>query len=241
MKSFLQKRDKLLTVIGAFLVFATFLMREGAKEHLKEVADSRAAVENTYKSSETLRYTTDVQLSYEIRDAINTLPEGTWNLTGEKQDRAYLELLSKLLPLAPKYISSSEYELRELATIVQKLDEPYGVGLGVIGERKQLQALEAQYDKMPHLTAQELLDKKNENKAREVLRQAREAYPAFIELTNNIGPMRRAVLTEAAREKKQAEDWYQCRKWASYVFYTIGWGLGLIGKIYGVGGAAVGQ
>jgi hypothetical protein len=240
-KSFLQKRDKLLTVIGAFLVFATFLMREGAKEHLKEVADSRAAVENTYKSSETLRYTTDVQLSYEIRDAINTLPEGTWNLTGEKQDRAYLELLSKLLPLAPKYISSSEYELRELATIVQKLDEPYGVGLGVIGEWKQLQALEAQYDKMPHLTAQELLDKKNENKAREVLRQAREAYPAFIELTNNIGPMRRAVLTEAAREKKQAEDWYQCSKWASYVFYTIGWGLGLIGKIYGVGGAAVGQ
>src|SRR5271154_1439402 len=110
-KSFLQKRDKLLTVIGACLVFGTFLVREGAKENLKEVADSRAAVENTYLSSETLRYTADVELSYEIRDAINTLPEGTRNLTGDKLDRAYLELLSKLLPLAPKYISSTEYEL----------------------------------------------------------------------------------------------------------------------------------
>jgi hypothetical protein len=240
-KSFLQKRDKLLTVIGAFIVFATFLLKEGAKEHLKEVADSRAAVENTYISSETLRYSADVQLSYEIRDAINTLPEGTWNLTGEKQDRAHLELLSKLLPLVPKYISSTEYELRELATIVQKLDEPYGVGIGVIREWKQLQALEALYDKMPHLAPQELLDKKNENEATEVLRQAREAYPALIEFTNDIGPMRRAVLTESAREKKQAEDWYRWSKWASYLFYTIGWGLGLIGKIYGVGGVAAGE
>src|ERR1700680_1487889 len=112
-KSFLQRRDKLLTVVGAIIVFLTFMVKDGAKEQLKEVAYARAATEGIYTSSETFLYTADVELSYQIRDAINSLPEETRNLPRERQDRAYLELLAKLLPLVAKYISHTEYDLRE--------------------------------------------------------------------------------------------------------------------------------
>lgn len=41
----------------------------------------------------------------------------------------------------------------------------------------------------------------------------------------------------AESEKKERDKWYKRTTWASYGFYILGWGIGLLGRIYGVEGA----
>jgi hypothetical protein len=44
------------------------------------------------------------------------------------------------------------------------------------------------------------------------------------------------VLAEATKERKAREKVVNATTWGSYVLYTLGWGLGLAGRVYGVGG-----
>jgi hypothetical protein len=46
------------------------------------------------------------------------------------------------------------------------------------------------------------------------------------------------VLAEAARERKQRERILDISTWMSYILYTLGWGLGLAGRVYGVSDVA---
>src|SRR5262249_8677117 len=47
----------------------------------------------------------------------------------------------------------------------------------------------------------------------------------------------RDVLAEAAKERKARETIVSATTWLSYILYTLGWGLGLAGRLYGVSGA----
>ena len=43
----------------------------------------------------------------------------------------------------------------------------------------------------------------------------------------------RDVLAEATKKRKERQKIVNATTWASYVLYTLGWGLGLVGRVYG--------
>ena len=55
---------------------------------------------------------------------------------------------------------------------------------------------------------------------------------------DRISKLESGVLSEAPKYREEQERRYAWWNKASYWLYSLGWGLGFIGKIYGVEGAA---
>jgi ABC-type Na+ efflux pump permease subunit len=234
-KRFLRKRDRLLTVIGAIIVFVMFMVREGAREHLKEVADTVAAAESSYALSETIESAVDADVNLEFKEAAKAVIQETNNPAVLFNRRAaYARIMAKTLPLAPRYLIRLQYSLKELADVADVLKDADGLKSHVREESRLLKVLEDDYDKLPRMTVEEMHDSKNEEKATEAIQGFITMSGTFMTFTLNLDPLHHDVLAEAERQKQQAETWFKWCTWGSYVLYSIGWALGLVGKIFGV-------
>jgi hypothetical protein len=61
--------------------------------------------------------------------------------------------------------------------------------------------------------------------------------PVNVRISNEYRQLKRDLIDVAQRERDRTERFYEVSKWSAIVFYTIGWGLGLRGKVYGGTGA----
>jgi len=56
------------------------------------------------------------------------------------------------------------------------------------------------------------------------------------EVSLKIEKLKNAVLGDAEQTKKSEEQSYGVFTWISYILYSLGWGLGLVGRVYKVEG-----
>jgi hypothetical protein len=237
-KRFLKRRDRLLTVVGAIIVFVTFIIREGAREHLKEVADLLGGAQSTYTLLDNIAYATTNDMSSEsfgfittLNDMLPTLQHANW----DEIEIAMRQLLFKSQSIFPRFLSISDFRLQQLSSLTEVLKNGQTLELRVSKQLKRVEELQTDFAKMPRLTPTDIADQKNK-KAAATMEQFIAAMPTLEEFLNELVPLQNDVVSEARKEKEGAERWYTRCTWASYFLYTLGWGLGLIGKVYGVGG-----
>jgi hypothetical protein len=236
-KRFLKRRDRLLTVVGAIIVFVTFIIREGAREHLKEVADLLGAAQTTYTLLDNIAFATTNDMSAEafgfmttLNGMLPTLQHANW----DEIEIAIRQLLFKSQSIFPRFLSISDFRLQQLSSVTEVLKNGDAMKLRISMQWKRVEELQTDFAKMPHLTSSDIADPKNK-KVTAALEQFIAAMPTCEEFLRELLPLQNDVVSEARKEKEGAERWYTRCTWASYFLYTLGWGLGLIGKVYGVG------
>ena len=162
------------------------------------------------------------------------MPVGVWRVSqayaGVEQTRETIQLLGQSLatitPLAQKLPKDEkrDAELVECTKLVAQTRDDYLTAENVLKDV----LTRAQSSKSD-------LTKADEQRAESVAG----AYVAVEQQAAvRIAALESGVLSEAPKYREEQEHRYAWWNKASYWLYSLGWGLGLIGKIYGVDGVA---
>jgi hypothetical protein len=234
-KTFLQKHQQLFVFIGALIVFGTFLIREGFREYLKSIVESEGDTAKLF----ILRF--DERINFlEIRKLYGMLEEHMGNDPATRARRGYETADPNLYSAAIKENAARLDRDRAWIENIRQLV----VATGVKGDiNKDIDAAEK------HRT--DLLDRGEKSvrfmhafakaDAARMTKVSQNGYESVIsfqteieELDATIGGIAQRALESAEKQRIRAERWYGRCSIASYILYVIGWGLGLIGKLYGV-------
>ena len=235
---FIKKHKRWFTFVGAFVVFATFVTKEVVRDNLKDVVSAFENAQTTFAlRDQNARMTTMIT---EIRTRVVALndkslpkmPLGVWRVSqayaGVEQTRETIQLLGQSLdivtPLAQKLPKDEkrDVELVECTKLIDQTRDDYLKAQTVLKDV----LTRAQSSKRD-------LTKEDEQRAESVAG----AYIAVEQqAADRISALESGVLSEAPKYREEQERRYAWwNKW-SYYLYSLGWGLGLIGKIYGVEG-----
>jgi hypothetical protein len=237
---FIKKHKRWFTFVGAFIVFATFVAKEVVRDDLKDVVSGFENAQTTFAlRDQNMGMTTTMT---EIRTRVVALsdkslpkmPGGVWRVSQAyavvEETRETVELLRQSLvtitALAQKLPKDEkrEAELVECTKLVAQTRDDYGKALDVLKDV----LTRAQASKRDLTKEDEQRMVSAETAYIEVQRQAALRIAAF----------ESGVLSEAPKYREEQEYRYAWWNKASYWLYSLGWGLGLIGKIYGVEGGA---
>jgi hypothetical protein len=239
-KVFIKDPKHWFPFIGAVVVFATFIVKEGVRDNLKDVVSSFENAQTTFTlRDQNVRMTT---MMTEIRTHVVALndkslpkmPVGVWRASqayaGVEQTRETVELLGQSLetitPLAQKLPKDEERDT-ELVECMKLLAQTRDDYLKTETVLKDI-LTRAQSSKRD-------LTKEDEQRAS----SAAGAYIAVEQQAAvRIAALESGVLSEAPKYREEQEHRYAWWNKASYYLYSLGWGLGLVGKVYGVEGVA---
>lgn len=207
---------KLLTFVGAIIVFGTFIVKDGMRERLRDATDRLTRVQDLYTiradivqlagkvDSITIRrsrflnqheYPDPPPKKKDIEEA------GEWIEDEVETDRLMFDNQSTLLDTLP--LPHRSETISEMAGAQAKLDELMDISSkGLYGPG----------------AAKNLLN-------------SLDVGQQFI---NHFNWARWNISEEATEAKETAEHRYSLFTWASYFLYTLGWGLGLVGRLVGV-------
>jgi hypothetical protein len=223
-------RRYFLTIVGALIVFGTFVFKEAFRDYLKDRADSVTAAETQFILEQEIGGVSEQLLGIERQlNSSNTTGEGRQsddNYANDIQreirmlEERELDLgitFDRISRLIEKFPSSSGW--------LQKSREDMGATLGTF--HKHIERLKEQ-------------SKKEAEKA-ETLTMLRlcEVEVAAVEVP--VAAYGGHVL-EAAREQQDGlESLYRICTIASYILYTVGWALALFGRLYWIDGLVGGE
>lgn len=227
-RAFARSHNRLLTFVGALIVFFTFVIKEGLREHLKDLVDSIDSAQTFYtvrsdsqnlsaKLSDLQQHLAD--LEDEVSSRNNKSGDGSQDdpaiRTGAvKSALDALEVsLDNMSHLAGKLPEAPTYE-KTIAALQQKIDQTYST-------------LEED------VSSQEGLDEFRQTPETEIEARARL-------LSHQVDSAASALLQDAGKEQARREHYFEVCTWISYGLYVIGWGVGLLGRILGVGELDIG-
>jgi hypothetical protein len=224
LKIFFGKHRRLVTFIGALIVFVTFVIKDGLREQLKDLVSSIDSAESVFA----------------IRN--DTATTAMWLQRLQEQ----VDWIAEKIKLKGTSYSGDMVErMHSSLEIINEVHESLDVSLGNISQL---------LEKVPGQQQNEKKHKEIEDRLRD-LREQREALLMIftrepMSILWKIAPLlsetqkasddtrqfAKDVLAEATKERKQRERVVNATTWTSYVLYTLGWGLGLAGRVYGVDG-----
>jgi len=226
-KSFFQKHGRLLSFVGALIVFTTFIVKDAIREHLKDLVDAVNSAEEAYRNETSIalvsKQIVDLELQLDsFEKAMQFHRSAVTERTMANRDAATttkfmlenLETLNNTLPTGATFRG----RINDHKTILQKLEE----GLLELDRRSQATGL---YEK--RTTGEEDTAKRLNN-------------GVWAEYWLFVIPMGDKVLAEANEAKKRREIYYKACTAASYMLYALGWSLGLAGRLFSVEGLVSG-
>jgi hypothetical protein len=226
-RAFLKKRAHLLTFVGALIVFFTFVTKEGIVEHWKDTVSAVDTAEYRFRTS-----SISMEILGHVFGNANTL-ERIENKVNGQGDLNHARLEEEHINLG------RNYEQLMLASDLLK----------------KLPANSQDSDRLSQLLAESNQFNDAINAAAERLEGAGAGPPDPVRTTTEIMPLTlrgmafeksaadfvHAVRERAVEERDKDERYLKYATWASYVLYTLGWGLGLFAKLYGVEGVGAGE
>ena len=106
--------------------------------------------------------------------------------------------------------------------------------------KKKREQMGKRLDSIPRLSKAELNARSRGNQEDRVF-QIIEGFKAYSRASDEyyklLADSEDKALDEAKKERERAESWYKRSTVASYFLYTLGWGLGLVGKLFGSDGS----
>jgi hypothetical protein len=239
-RKFFHKHERLLTFVGGIIVFATFVMREGVLERLREASSAVREVQSAFHVSEVTTTASSVAgWPGEIIERAERLDKGTYyDEDEEKAQKAEVEDILEVRPFLRRALTQWNWNLDERSRLAEILPD----GQLRKDEIKKLQdetknVTEA-FDRIPRLSVAEFRAKRGTEEAteRQAIGEAFESFSnVFEKQLRKQMYVSNAIDNELQARKTRAERWYKRSTVASYFLYSLGWGLGLVGKIYGFG------
>jgi hypothetical protein len=202
LKRFMRNRNRLLTYVGAFIVFGTFVVKDGLREHLRDAAGSISAASNVFAiredNIETRLELADLKKNLADKDAANR----SWSdvrVVQTKSQQMYYSLG------AVAYLIETTHDEEDVPRITVLDQELTKIRFGSLDLNMSPSTVSAL-----SLSA------------------------SALEL--QLAQFEDEVMQHARLKLQRKQELYDIFTWVSYVLYAIGWGLGLVGKLYGVDG-----
>lgn len=227
----LRRHNRVLTFVGALVVFGTFIMKDIMRENFKDLVDSLDKAESIYlvradiRHLETKLYTPQGDprqlLKQQLEQSLITQQGGLdallkhGNRIRDENNSRSLEL-ENILEFSAKLHSHEIEDLKRNTQLAR-------VSLDNELQQWRDDLMKSNYDSETpgsrnHLLAV-TLPKMWEEERR---------------LDTHIDALERAVLEEGRKLKSKNEYWYKIATRASYFFYGLGWALGLFGRLVDV-------
>jgi hypothetical protein len=232
---FFQEHERLLTFVGAIIIFATFVMREGVREYLRSTSEAMHAAQTIYSNmTDTIESTTLSGVPANILEKFHDLAQDDYDEHPTDKATDILEVR----PFLYKELVGTKLVMNETLRFVSALPDPWDKDGDVRGLDNKFDNEEDLYDGIPRLSKAQFLSEPP--KARDVERGVIEReYAAFsadhAELEKELSSLTKGFVNEAEEKKVTAERWFRVATIASYILYSLGWGLGLVGKLCGLG------
>jgi hypothetical protein len=227
-----KKHAHLLVFVGASVVFFTFVAKEGLAEHWNHIAESIDKAEITYSTQKKL---TDLERSMTYF--------------------RFLIVLQINLEKTHKQSSYTAEEMRRETSLMDRIDDEL-INLNILEDvlseddanRRASEALRRDYRaasvklKSIQGTWGTLLssDEKDEYEPNMAIMQALAASSSG-DLAQRVDTLINKTLSDARERKKRNARFSKWAWWISTALFTLGTGLGLLGKLYGVPEAAGGE
>ena len=231
MGSRLERRFKthahLLVFTGALVVFLTYVIKEGLGDHWKATAEAVKEAQYMYavngQRSGTNLWVT--QLQRDIRE------NDMWNGSGKRRIEATKRFMSDdyMLLTAISNLSNIRILISDMNTLTAILpnNDPKIKEVDNLGNDAD-QLRKDQFE-----CAQELRKEGNKRTEQLLLK-----YTASVDGTNAIQIrttfLQRDLMEEAEHIKNKEARYSRISWWISAFLFAVGWGLGLLGKLYGM-------
>jgi hypothetical protein len=244
--AYFRRHNRLLTYLGAFIVFATFVVREGIREHLKELTDSIDVAQNVF-----VVRVDNIETNYALGGlrrqmaAIKDAPsagkarEDLFDAAARELEvsknrfrevASYLDCISRLIARLPS--QTTPVTLKNTWLLKTMSGTPNGL---LQAFRVQLKQSWESENKVRQLMK---LDHSGDQDASSAAgKLAGDSVLLYLD-SQTFGWL---ILGEAMKARERSEHFYDISKKVSYLLYVLGWGLGLFGRLYRVPGLSAGE
>jgi hypothetical protein len=236
-RAFVQRHDALFTTAGALIVFVGFFMKEGVRETTKDLSGSIATANKFYS----------------IHDALNNIAESEFGIANTVRDINHViaadqssDVFAKensLVSLAPAYSAMLDLERHKFLVSAELLDELPAKPFSLEEQRRELS--EALIDDKDVTGLKEAIsryfaanvagDSGNKERMEEEKGRVRSltvhAVTVVLATSSKLKAFTSDVSDEAVRQKEEQERKLKSATYTTYGLFTLGWGLGLIGKV----------
>ena len=223
-----RKRDA-LTLYGALIVFVTFVVKEGIRDFMRDNVTALDAVEIAYYTHAQNLGTFDLvaDLSFKVNsisDAV--LPPSRDFVRANRKEIESAVFASQIFVTQIKMLSQFVNDLvdklpnseRDIRREARELD-------------RRLETVSGNEDALIHILKDPLSNDGTDRKA--LLDLAKDEHIAQ-QLNADIITFSDRVFRTFRERKRDAERVVNVSTWISYALFTLGWGLALIGRLYGV-------
>jgi hypothetical protein len=223
-----RKRDA-LTLYGALIVFVTFVVKEGIRDFMRDNVSSLDAVEIAYFTHAQNLGTFDLvaDLSFKVNaisDAV--LPPSRDFVRANRKEIESAVFASQMSVTQTKMLFQFVNDLvgklpnseKDIKREARELD-------------RRLETVSDNEDTLVHILKDPKSDDGTDNKALHDL--AKEEHVAE-QLNADIITFSDRVFRTFRERKRDAQRVVNVSTWVSYALFTLGWGLALIGRLYGV-------
>jgi hypothetical protein len=262
-EAFVKKHHQLVVFAGAFIVFMTFIVKEGLGEKWTRNAEVLDTAQYMYSLS-ALQSDSGVKLS----KALHRLDLLEASTSPEKKKEAESHPGARLIDYANSepQVAALENLVTNTLILVERLPELKSMGKEceryrdeIKAGRRELELFNAytldlnglfqQHEgwvytpKHPRNTYKilALLPPDLEAKQPLMFQRLNADYDNFVMLSRDLHEFNRGVLDEAKVIRERDEGRSNVAWWVSAFLFAIGWGLGLLGKVYGIPSAGGGD
>lgn len=212
---FIQKHETLFVLVGALIVFITFLVRDAQRERVKEFADTLSNAENTF----VLRNSLD-----EVKGAITA--SRTVFLASAPRNKVTRHIEDMQM------VAVASYRFADVASEVATVDL-FADRVGDTAAPHKLTELSAQLAALNDRI--EALGKVADSRifAKAEIDEWSNITDACLDLTTQLNKIESDAVNRAEELRREAERKYRVYTTAGNALYVIGWGLAFIGRIFG--------
>jgi DNA-binding transcriptional MerR regulator len=220
-KDFVVRHHRTLTFIGALVVFVTFVVKDGLREQLKDLVSSISTAESVFAIRNDTSTTT--MWLQRLQEQVDWVAEKI-KLKGTSFSGDMVEKLHSSLEITNEMHESLGVSLENISTLIEKVP-------GQLQHKKQYEELEVKLKEL-----REKHDALLQVFTREPMAITWTIAPLLSETqaaSDDTRSLAKDVLSAATGARKRREAVVNAATWLSYLLYTLGWGLSLVGRLYG--------
>lgn len=227
---------KILSLVGATIIFGTFLAKDAKRDKLKELIDSIDASQSAYVSRLDSRrnYTETIEFRREFERSKGMFPPQISHDTSfdvfTMSDRPEIDWYSLNAIEAEKpSVDDLVYDVTHLAKTLPKDEQRKQTMTAVVAEWSEVTTgWQSAYHDAEELEGN-TATKEGQSKMKDLNRRIYEVRGKYFKLWDHLKKQSGSILEEAAREREKAEASYQNWTIIFYVLYGLGWVVGAIG------------
>jgi hypothetical protein len=240
--SWLKGHSRLLSLVGALVVFVTFVAKEGIRERMKEVTDSIEGAENVFlaQTGSSIKSIAFADLARRMLVNQQNLERYThplvdkaqpgYNIFADRFVNERLELTWEAFQHVDTLVSNTSRLKRRLPERSTDIDD------GFIFIRDNTAKLGASYKELRDNEEAEARPR-GVNHATYLMQRFTQTVQLgawSVQLADHAYELAEEVLEAADKAREKAERRYRMWTWISYGLYSLGWGLALAGTMYGI-------